>query len=65
MLPKEYQQKKGGAWQRWNSGAVDGDLLRAKWRAAQGEGVVFVNGCMVYALKFPNGSEWSIQGGWK
>lgn len=63
MLPSQVQHKKGDQWWPWTSGSVEGDTLREKLRISNGDSV-YVNGCVVYALKFQNGSIWSVKGGW-
>lgn len=64
MSPTHFRPKVGAAWAPWVSGSIDTDILRMKLKAANGQ-PTYVNGCEVYELKFSNGSEWSVKGGWK
>lgn len=64
MVPNQVQHKRDGTWYPWIAGHVSPDLLRMKVREAQGR-PVYVNGCIVYSLKFEDSKIWSVNGGWE
>lgn len=64
MIPSHFKPKFDSSWFPWVKGHVDGDMLRAKVKSAEGK-PTYVNGCEVFALRFENKAEWNVKDGWK
>lgn len=63
MMPKLYQAREEGDWQKWIKGHVDSSMLNRKQDPHAPN--VYVNGCLVYALKMENGRLWNCKTGWQ
>ena len=59
MIPSQVRHKKDGTWYPWVAGTVDRAMFKLKCKTANGE-PIYVNGVVVYELKFEDGSTWRV-----
>lgn len=64
MIPSKVQHNPEGAWFPWMSGGISSEMFHMKLKEANGK-PVYINGCLVFALRFENGQEWNTVSGFK